>query len=89
MIFNIQHTANWEYIKKRKQCTIDLNNKRENSKRQQHVYRVGDKVLLNRGTENKYESPYIGPLDIMKSVIKIESLKGLNQLKSRTKKYYN
>jgi hypothetical protein len=23
-------------------------------------------VLLNRGTENKYESPYIGPLDIMK-----------------------
>jgi hypothetical protein len=23
-------------------------------------------VLLNRGTENKYESPYISPLDIMK-----------------------
>jgi transposase InsO family protein len=66
MIFNIQHTANWEYIKQRKQRIIDLNNKRENSKRQQHVYRVGDKVLLNRGTENKYESPYIGPLDIMK-----------------------
>jgi hypothetical protein len=55
MIFNIQHTANWEYIKQRKQSIIDLNNKRENSKRQQHVYRVGDKVLLNRGTENKYE----------------------------------
>ena len=66
MIFNIQHTANWEYIKQRKQHIIDLNNKRENFKGQQHVYRVGDKVLLNRGTENKYESPYIGPLDIMK-----------------------
>ena len=66
MIFNIQHTANWEYIKQRKQRIIDLNNKRDNSKRQQHVYRVGDKVLLNRGTENKYESLYIGPLDIMK-----------------------
>jgi hypothetical protein len=36
------------------------------SKRQQHVYRVGDKVLLNRGTENKYESLYIKPLDILK-----------------------
>jgi hypothetical protein len=34
MIFNIQHTANWEYIKQRKQHIIDLNNKRENSKRQ-------------------------------------------------------
>jgi hypothetical protein len=53
MIFNIQHAANWEYIKQRKQRIIDLNNKRETSKRQQHVYRVGDKVLLNRGTENK------------------------------------
>jgi hypothetical protein len=66
MIFNIQQAANWEYIKQRKQHITDLNNKRETSKRQQHVYRVGDKVLLNRGTENKYESPYIGPLDIMK-----------------------
>jgi hypothetical protein len=65
MIFNIQHTANWEYIKQRKQGIIDLNNKRENSKCQQHLYRVGDKVLLNRGTENKYESPHIGPLVIM------------------------
>jgi hypothetical protein len=66
MIFNIQHATDWEYNKQRKQCIIDLNNKRENSKRQQHVYRVGDKVLLNRGTENKDESPYIRPLDIMK-----------------------
>ena len=65
MIFNIQHTANWEYIKQRKQKIINLNNKRENAKRQQHVYRVGDKVLLNRGTENKYESPYLGPLNII------------------------
>ena len=65
MIFNIQHTANWEYIKQRKQRIIDLNNKREKSKRQQHVHCIGDKVLFNRATENKYESPYIGPLDIM------------------------
>jgi hypothetical protein len=64
MIFNIQHIANWEYIKQRKQCIIDLNYKRENSKRVQHVYKVGDKGLLNRGTENKYESPYQGPFEI-------------------------
>jgi hypothetical protein len=65
MIFKIQQTANWEYMKQRKEQIIDHNNKRENSKRQQHVYHVGDKVLLNRGTEIKYESPYIGPLDII------------------------
>ena len=65
MIFNIQHTANWEYIKQRKQHIINLNNERENSKRKEHVYHVGDKVLLNRGTENKYEAPYQGPFTIM------------------------
>jgi hypothetical protein len=54
-----------EYIKQRKQHIIDLNNKGENSKRQQHVYHVGNKVQLNRGTENKYESLYIGPWDII------------------------
>jgi hypothetical protein len=27
---------------------------------------VGDKVLLNRGTENKYETPYKGPYTILK-----------------------
>jgi len=45
---------------------IDKNNKRENAKRIDHVYQVGDKVLLKRGTENKYESPYQGPFNILK-----------------------
>ena len=66
MIFNIFHTANWEYIKQRKQQIINLNNKRENSKRIPHVYQIGDLVLLRRGTENKYESPYQGPFNILK-----------------------
>jgi hypothetical protein len=65
MIFNIQHIANWEFIKQRKQKIINLNNKKENAKRVQHVYQIGDKVLLHRGTENKYESPYHGPFLIM------------------------
>jgi len=66
MIFNIKHTANWEYIKQRKQKIINKNNKNENAKRQPHVYQVGDKVLLKRGTENKYEKPYLGPFNILK-----------------------
>ena len=65
MIFNIQHIANWEYIKQRKQKIINLNNIRENSKHKEHVYQVVDKVLLSRGTENKYEAPYQGPFDIL------------------------
>ena len=66
MIFNIQHTANWEYIKQRKQQLINLNNKRENENRIAHHYQVGDKVLLARGTENKYEAPYKGPFEILR-----------------------
>ena len=66
MMLNIFHTANWEYIKQRKQKIINLNNARENSKRIPHVYQIGDQVLLKRGTENKYESPYQGPFNILK-----------------------
>ena len=65
MIFNIQHSANWEYIKKRKQHLIDKNNERENAKRIPHEYKVGDKVLLTKGTENKYEQPRSGPHPII------------------------
>jgi hypothetical protein len=64
-IFNTQYIANWEFIKQRKQKIINLNNEKENSKRVQHVYQVGNKVLLHRGTENNYESLYHGPFVIM------------------------
>jgi transposase InsO family protein len=66
MILNIQHEANWEYIRSRKQNIIHKNNKAENAKRVAHTYAVGDKVLLKRGTENKYETPYKGPYTILK-----------------------
>ena len=65
LVFNMKHQADWEAIKAQKQNKIDLNNERENSKRIPHEYRVGDKVLLRRGTENKYESPYSGPFTIL------------------------
>ena len=66
MMLNIFHTANWEYIKQRKKKIINLKNMKENSKCIPHVYQIGDQVLLKRGTENKYESPYQGPFNILK-----------------------
>ena len=66
MILNINHVANWEFIRERKQKLIDKNNQRENQKRIPHNYQLGDKVLLKRGTENKYEAPYKGPYHILK-----------------------
>jgi len=65
MIFNLKHTANWEYIRLRKQKIINKNNDRENTKRVPHLYKEGDKVMLRTGTENKYERPYSGPHNIL------------------------
>ena len=58
MILNVKHIANWEYIRQRKQKLIDKNNQRENSKRIPYQYQEGDKILLKKGTEFKYEQPY-------------------------------
>ena len=66
MILNVHHEANWEFIRARKQKIIEKNNKAENAKCIAHTYSVGDKVLLRRGTENKYEMPYQGPFVILK-----------------------
>ena len=55
-----------EYIRQRKQQIINKNNERENSKRKEHTYKVGDQVLLAKGTEFKYESPFSGPHEILK-----------------------
>ena len=65
MIFNIQHKANWDLIRQRKQKLINKNNQQENKTRIPHTYSVGDQVLLRRGTENKYETPYSGPHTIL------------------------
>ena len=64
-LFNL-NTANWEYIRQRKQDLINKINKRENAGRIIHEYKFGGKVLLKRGNENKYESPYQGPFEILK-----------------------
>jgi transposase InsO family protein len=66
MILNIKHEANWEYIRARKQMIIEKNNKAENATRIPHNYQIGDMVLIRRGTENKYETPFKGPFAILK-----------------------
>src|SRR5688500_14883566 len=51
MIFNIQHAANWKYIRQNRQKVIEKNNKAENAKHIDHLYKVGDPDLVKRGTE--------------------------------------
>src|SRR5687767_7031163 len=60
MIFNIKHVANWELICQNKQKLVDENNKRKNAMKVEHIYKKGSLVLLKRGTENKYKTPYTG-----------------------------
>ena len=62
----MQHTANWELIRARKQKLIVKNNMNENKWRLPHTYQVGDQVLLRKGSENKYEQPYSGPHTVRK-----------------------
>jgi hypothetical protein len=65
MIFNVEHTANWEYIRAHKQCLIKKNNANKNKSHIPHTYHFHDKVMLHKGTEYKYESPYSGPHEIL------------------------
>jgi hypothetical protein len=39
---------------------IYLNHKIENPTHKEHVYKIGDKGLLSRGTEKKHDFPYQG-----------------------------
>ena len=47
-ILNIEHIADWEHIWQRKQLRINHNNKQENMRRNNHQYKVGDKILVKR-----------------------------------------
>ena len=54
-ILNIKHVVNWEHIRQRKQEQINLNNKRENMRRNNHQYKGGDKILVKREKKSKHE----------------------------------
>jgi hypothetical protein len=40
-------------------------NEKENSKSKEYVYKLGDKVLLSKGTEDMYETHHQGPFAIL------------------------
>jgi hypothetical protein len=65
MIFPIKHIAAWQFIKNWKQKLIDKNNERENAKRVDYDYQVGDQVLIYTPDPNKMEQPREGPYPVM------------------------
>ncbi len=59
MLFNIPFVANWHKIGERRQSLTNRGNQRENTKRIDYDFKVGDKVLvINEGILCKEESAY-------------------------------
>ena len=65
-ILNLKFHADWKFIRDRKQKIINANNRRENSRRRDYNYQVGDNVLLLGNSNTKYGGPqYHGPYQIL------------------------
>ena len=64
MIFNIQHEADWQFIRERKLARMKENNARENSRRIEHDYAIGDLVSLVKAEYSKAEADREGPYTI-------------------------
>ena len=65
-ILNIKHVADWEHIRQRKKLQINHNNKRENMRRNNHQYKVGDKILVKCKKNSNHELEFMDPLLITK-----------------------
>ena len=65
MIFPIEHVADWQLIKNRKQSLINKNNEKENAKRVDYDYKIGDSVLIYAPNPTKMEQPREGPYSIV------------------------
>ena len=63
-ILNIKHVSDWGHIQQRKQLRINHNNKREKMCRNNHQYKVGDKILVKRKKKSKHELEFMGPFPI-------------------------
>ena len=63
-ILNIKHFADWEHNRQRKQLLINHNNMRENMRRNNHQYKVGDKILVKRKKHSNHELEFMGPFPI-------------------------
>ena len=71
MIFRQKVIVDWELEKQRKIKFTKENNEKENSKRREHEYKVGDLVLLvtpqyERRKQPKISSPTEGPYEILR-----------------------
>ena len=65
-ILNIKHVEDWEHIRQRKKMRINHNNMRENMRRNNHQYKIGDKILVKRKKNSKHELEFMGPFPITK-----------------------
>lgn len=64
-LLNVSFEANWQYIKERKQKLIVQNNKRENAKRTDHQYTIGDQVMVRQDPNRKHGSDqFRGPYTV-------------------------
>jgi len=65
-IRNVKHEADWLVIKQRKQRLILKNNERENAKRKEYTYSVGDRVAVKQEPNRKFGSDrYKGPYEVV------------------------
>ena len=65
-ILNIKHVVDWEQILQRKQELINCNSKRKNMRRNNHQYKVGDKILVKCKKNSKHKLEFMGPFLITK-----------------------
>ena len=63
-ILNIKHVSDLEHIRQHKQLQINHNNRRENMRRNNHQYKVGDKILVKHKEKSKHELEFMGPFPI-------------------------
>ena len=64
-ILNIKHVFDWEHIQQLKQLQMNHNKKQENMRRNNHRYKVGDKILVECKKFFKHELEFMGPFPIM------------------------
>ena len=60
----MKHVADWEHMHQQKPLQINNNNRRDNMIRNNHKYKVGDKILVKRKKNSKHELDFIGPFPI-------------------------
>ena len=66
MMFNISSLVNWKELSIRKQHLVDKANLRENNKRIDYDYKIGQQVyIIADGIQRKLNSPKSGPFEII------------------------